>query len=102
MKKLISVFLFFLLLEGLVSCAFADDISDEAAVAEMNHKIFEANQLNSIFDRHESMSMKYTYPDNPNRDGFIWENDECVYEEWGSIGARYSKQTFRHPCFRRD
>ncbi len=41
---------------------------------ELNRKLYQANQLDAIFDHHESVSFTFTYPEDHTRDGYIWEN----------------------------
>lgn len=64
---------------------------DEAEVNDLNHKLYEANQLDAIYGRHESVSYTFTYPEDHARDGYVWENADSAYWEWVAGSAEYSR-----------
>lgn len=91
MKKIISILLAVMLLAGLGGAAFANDTLSDAEAAEMIHKLYEANRLDEVFSRHESLAVSFTYPDRPDLDAFVWETEDRVYEDQGGF----------FPCFKR-
>ncbi len=64
---------------------------DEAGLKDQKHKIYEANQLDAIYGRHESVAFIYTYAEDHLRDGYVWENADNVYQEWGTSEAEYNR-----------
>ena len=73
--------------------AFADaaEEPDEAAAIEFNHKVFEANRLDTLFGRHESLTFSFVYPEEPGRTWFVWETSDCMYQEWGTQAAQLDR-----------
>ena len=73
--------------------AFADaaEEPDEAAAIEFNHKIYEANRLDTLFGRHESLTFSFVYPEEPGRTWFVWETSDCMYQEWGTYAAQLDR-----------
>ena len=73
--------------------AFADaaEEPDEAAAIEFNHKIYEANRLDTLFGRHESLTFSFVYPEEPGRTWFVWETSDCMYQEWGTQAAQLDR-----------
>ena len=80
----------------LSAAAEMTDVLDEAAVLALNHAIFEANQLDAIFSRHESVAYTFVYPEEPGRTWFVWETKDGVYQEWGTDMSQY--ETDREVC----
>ena len=73
--------------------AFADaaEEPDEAAAIAFNHKIYEANRLDTLFGRHESLTFSFVYPEEPGRTWFVWETSDCMYQEWGTQAAQLDR-----------
>ena len=74
-------------------CAFADAAEEpdtDAAVA-FNRKIYEANALDALFKRHDSITFSFVYPEEPGRTGFVWETSDCAYREWGTQAAQFNR-----------
>ncbi len=73
--------------------AFADaaEEPDEAAAIEFNHKVYEANRLDTLFGRHKSLAYSFVYPEEPGRSGFVWETNDCAYQEWGTHTAQLDR-----------
>ena len=71
--------------------AFADaaEEPDEAAAIEFNHKVYEANRLDTLFGRHKSLAYSFVYPEEPGRTWFVWETSDCAYREWGTQAAQF-------------
>ena len=73
--------------------AFAEaaQAPNEADAVEFNHKVYEANQLDALFGRHESVAYTFTFPLDPENPWFVWETSDRVYQEWGANGARLDR-----------
>ena len=94
MKKLFVVALSVLMALSLCLLpAFAEaaQVPDEAAAVEFNHKVYEANQVDALFSRHESVAYTFTYPLDSSRNGFVWERADSVYQEWGLSAATFER-----------
>jgi hypothetical protein len=54
--------------------AFAEaaQAPDETAAVEFSHKVYEANRLDALFSRHESVAYEFSYPMEPGRTWFVW------------------------------
>lgn len=94
MKRVFILALAVLMVLSMCSvCAFADaaEEPDEAAAIEFNHKIYEANRLDTLFGRHESLTFSFVYPEEPGRTGLVWETSDCAYREWGTQAARLDR-----------
>lgn len=94
MKKTLALILAALMLLCMVPASvFADaaEEPDEAAAIEFNHKICQANQLDALFGRHESIAISFVFPEEPERDWFAWETEDCVYQEWGTRVAQFDR-----------
>ena len=90
MKKVMAILLLLCLCP---LCAWAETkVSlDEQAIAELNHTIYEANQLDAIFSRHASMTISFNHPYKPDFDEVIWETEKRCFRSWGETGAQYEK-----------
>lgn len=64
---------------------------EEAEINDLNQKLYEANQLDDIYRHHESVSYTFTYPEDHARDGYVWENADSAYQEWGTGSAEYNR-----------
>ena len=73
--------------------AFAEaaQAPDETAAVEFNHKVYEANRLDALFSRHESVAYAFSYPVEPGRTWFVWETREGIYQEWGTYCAQLDR-----------
>ena len=94
MKRTLAMFLAVLMLLCLLPASgFADTAEepDEVAAAEFNHKVFEANRLDALFGRHESITFTFHYPEEPGRTWYVWETEDSVYQVWGMDGARLER-----------
>ena len=94
MKKFFILALVVLMTLSMCSVsAFADaaEEPDEAAAIEFNHKVFEANRLDTLFGRHESLTFSFAYPEEPGRTWFVWETSDCMYQEWGTNAAQLDR-----------
>ena len=92
MKKMLAIILTVLMVLSLCP-AFAEAVEapDEAAAVEFNHKVYEANRLDTLFDRHGSVAYAFSYPVEPGRTWFVWETSEGIYQEWGTDGAQLER-----------
>ena len=90
MKKVIAILLL-LCLCPLGAWAETKLSLDEQAIAELNHTIYEANQLDAIFSRHASMTISFNHPYKPDFDEVIWETEKRCFRSWGETGAQYEK-----------
>lgn len=73
--------------------AFADaaEEPDVATAVEFNHKVYEANRLDTLFGRHDSITFSFVYPEEPGRTWYVWETGDSVYQEWGTKTASFDR-----------
>lgn len=64
---------------------------DEQALAELTQAIFEANQLEALFDRHTSVRFLFSDPDAPDGFDVIWETKEEYYQSYADWFAHWEK-----------
>lgn len=94
MRKTLALILVVLILLCMVPASvFADTAEepDEATAAEFNHKVYEANRLDTLFGRHKSLAYSFVYPEEPGRTWFVWQTSDCAYQEWGTSAAQFDR-----------
>lgn len=74
-------------------CAWAETTwnLDEQAIAELNHNLYEANQLEAIFSRHTSMTVSFYHPYKSVMNEALWETAEACFRAWEGKSAQYEK-----------
>ena len=70
---------------------WAEAVTDQQTIAEINHAIYESNQLDAIFSRHESVTITFHHPHMPESDEVIWETSELCFRSWSETDAQYIK-----------
>lgn len=97
MKKMLAIILTVLMVLSLYP-AFAEAVEapDEATALDFNHKTYEANQLDALFSRHESVAYTFRYPLDANRNGYVWETSDSIYQEWGTLAAEFDRDRIHY------
>ena len=99
MKKTLVVSL--VLVMVLSMCAFSayaegTEAPDEAAALEFIHKVYEANQLDPLFSRHESVAYTFRNSLDAGRDYYVWETADSIYQEWGTTTAEFGRDRLHY------
>lgn len=90
MRKMVGTLILLTVFMLCAHSAFAE-APDEAAALAFNHQVYEANQLDALFGRHEAVSYTFSYPLNPDMNGFVWETKDCIYQEWGRNASQFER-----------
>ena len=82
MKRIIALLLALCLCLSLASAALAESAAtDEADLEAIVQNEFKANRPESVFSRHASACIRYSFTDFPEYDYCIWETEDfCYYE----------------------
>lgn len=94
MKKTLTMFLAVLMLLCLIPVSVFADMAeepDEAAAIEFNRKVYEANRLDALFGKYDSITFSFAYPEEPGRTWYVWETEDSVYQEWRSDKAQFER-----------
>ena len=86
MKKIIAILLILCLCP---LCAWAEtaEILNETNYTELIQAIFEANQLEALFSRHESLQFLSTNPAAPDGYDVVWETKDAYYQSFADYFA---------------
>lgn len=94
MRRIISLFLTLCLALGLAAVgghAVAAQLLDDQIFEELTHAIFEANQLETLFSRHKSLTFRFTDPKAPDGYDTIWETEEIYFQSYADWFAHWEQ-----------
>ena len=90
MKKFLALMLILCLCCLLVPCAAVSAAApDEQALADLTEAIFEANTLDSVFSRHESVDYSFRFLEGYGNDVTVWETADTAFYDWGYFSRLY-------------
>lgn len=94
-KRIILLALMAFCMFGLTGCGEKvekkGEVPSKERISEINHSIYDANQLDSLFSRHESVAYTFTFANDYENNGYVWETKDSIYQEWGSRQSEYVK-----------
>lgn len=88
MKRIMAVLLLLCLCP---LCALAETTPglDDQAIAELNHTIYKANQLEEIFSRHQSVTFSFNHSHEHDLNEVVWETAERSFRSWENNSMEY-------------
>lgn len=101
-KKAPAILILLLCLCPLLAYAETTGTPNGRTTAEINHAIYEANQLDALFSRHESGTFTFTYAFKPENDSVIWETPKGCFQTWRDGTAQYIKEHVMYSLFPED
>lgn len=110
-KRLAALLILCLSLSLLIVCAgeaMASDVEtsaeesaamDEQAVAELVEKICDANQLEAVFSRHDSLRILFSNPDAPDGYDLIWETADTYFQTYAALAALWERDQILYEVY---
>lgn len=90
-KSLAAVLMLCLCLSPMTAWAEGPEALDAATHAELIQSIVDANQLEAVFSRHDSLRILFSNPDAPDGYDLIWETADTyfqTYADWAALWER--------------
>lgn len=90
MKKIVAILLILCLCP---LCAWAEtaENAEDVSFEKLTHAIFEANQLDALFSRYESVQFQFSDPNAPDGYDVIWETKDVYFQTYVDWFAHWEK-----------
>ena len=88
MKKAFVLIVLIALAVLCVNAASAETLEEAKA---FYHQVYEANRLETLFSRHESVAYSFIHPMDTTPTGYVWETEDSIYQEWGTEDSKYER-----------